>query len=147
VTLIAGVYAGAVVVYLVMLPPLMAVLTAPQGVEVKRRIDPLNDKIWPPVLAPAMVMSGLLLIFDDADSTATVLTAVGLVGLVAVPLTTVRLVIPVNKRIHALDAGAGDASTDSEFRSLHDRWAKRHTIRLAFALVAFAAFTIALALD
>ena len=149
--LISGLYAGGVVVYMVVLPPLFAQIPAEHGVRVKRRIDPLNDKFWPPFLIATMVLAVVLLVFDDAASgTATALTAVGLVCLIAVPVITRGLVIPVNRQIHELPADATDEAErrgmDEAFRSLHRRWGVLHAVRMAVALAAFAAFTIALAL-
>ena len=79
-----------------------------------------------------------------------VLTALALGGLVAVAVVTRALVIPVNKRIHALDAESTSPDTlravDEAFRPLHRRWAELHAIRMLCALTSFVCFTLALAL-
>lgn len=149
VVIITGVYAGAVVMYMIVLPPLFAVLPGEHGVRVKQRIDPLNDRVWPPFLILATVGTVLLLVFDDAGAAVTGLTTVGLVGLVGVPITTRGFLIPVNRQIHALGGDAQDSQTgavDEAFRGLHRRWAVRHAVRMAFALIAFVSFAIAIAL-
>ena len=148
--IISGVYAGAVVMYMVVLPPLFAVLPGEHAVRVKRRIDPLNDRFWPPFIVAAIVATVLLLFLDRVSPAVTVLTAVGLVGLIAVPVTTRGIVIPINRKIHALDTeAAGEAergAVDEAFRGLHRQWAARHAVRLGFALTAFVSFAVALAL-
>jgi uncharacterized membrane protein len=80
----------------------------------------------------------------------TALTAVGLVGLIAVPVTTKGIVIPVNLRIHALNAESTNPAeldaVNESFRDLHREWAAKHSIRMAFAVTAFVCFSIALSL-
>ena len=102
--LISGIYAGSVVIYWIILPRLFDLIPGEHGVRVKRYIDPFNDRLWPPFLAPTILVTAALLVIDRGSTAVLVLTALGLLGLIAVPVTTRGIVIPVNKRIHALNA-------------------------------------------
>jgi uncharacterized membrane protein len=121
--LISGIYAGSVVIYRIILPPIFDLIPGEQGVRVKRYIDPFNDRLWPPFIIAAIVLTVILLVIDRTSPVVTALTAVGLVGLIAVPVTTKGIVIPVNLRIHALNAESTNPAeldaVNESFRDLH----------------------------
>ena len=136
----SGIGAGILVVAMAAIVPAMLSLPDSTALSFKQRFDPLVDRINPPLEFGALIAGALVLIVaDDAPTTATVATIVGLAGTVGVAATS----LGVNMRINRRMASWSPDAPPSEFRSSMKRWRGSHAVRTLSGVTAFAAYLVA----
>ncbi|HEX4109927.1 MAG TPA: anthrone oxygenase family protein [Solirubrobacteraceae bacterium] len=134
----AGIAAGTLVAVLAGVLPVLVRLPPAEALRTKRMLDPLIDRYQPATVILAAV-SAVVILFHHLSSSETVFTVIGLVGAIGVGVTSGSVNMRINRTMGAWPADAVPA----EFAPLLARWGRFHLLRTVFALVALAAFALA----
>jgi hypothetical protein len=141
--LASGIAAGVLVTVLTVLTPLIGQLGT-AGLHMKNLMDPLIDRVNPPMMVLSIAGGVLtLIVADDMSDAATVLTVIGIVGAVGV----VVLSFGFNFRLNAVMAKMPTDDIPPEFPEVFARWIRYHVVRTLSGLLGFAGFAASMAVQ
>jgi uncharacterized membrane protein len=135
----SGIAAGTLVAVFAGVIPVLRRLGPVEALRVKRLLDPFIDR-YQPFTAALAAVSAVVILLHDLTTSQTAFTAVGLAGSIGVGVTSVSVNMPINRTM-------GSWPTDvapPEFEPLLARWIRFHAVRTLAAVVALAAFVLAI---
>jgi hypothetical protein len=143
-TLTSGIAAGVLFTVLTVLTPLVRELGGGPGLRMKNAQDRFIDRVNPPVVISSILGGVLtLIIADDLSDAATLLTIIGIAGMLGIGILSLGFNFPLNRTMYEM-------STDPvppEFGPVFQRWIRFHVVRTALGVLGFAGFAASLAVQ